>query len=214
MQDSGHWEEYLDVNLFITLVDSLYLRFYYRSATIDRFKQLKAFTLAYHYCDFRERESTKPDVILRTLLAQFLWAGWRDEALFDDGKRNALAANNVTELNSLLLKATSSFTNPVIIIDALDECQENEIAQLTSLLTRLRTSNNVSILVASRKEKGIPASMTNVLEVSLNDETGHIQDDIGKLVDFELSQRPRLSRLRNELKSEISSALLDRSDGM
>lgn len=102
--------------------------------------------------------------------------------------------------------------SPVIVIDALDECQD--IEDLIPILVELNSSKDTSVFLVSRKEQRLYELLSNTLAISLSDESDHLQADIETIIESDLSSRRRLSRLAEEIQSNISETLLSKSDGM
>lgn len=170
------------------------------------------YTLAYCYCDFRNEQSTKSATVTRTLLSQFVRAGWHSTDLFNAQKRRMSPPNDSKKLIPYLLEAIAFPPGPFIVVDALDECQD--VDELIALLKKLNSLKKARIFVASRREQRIQESLYNISSIYLTDESAHLESDIAKLVDSDLGSRRRLARLASDIKSQISKRLLSRSDGM
>ncbi|KAF9237304.1 hypothetical protein BU15DRAFT_76025 [Melanogaster broomeanus] len=97
-------------------------------------------TLAYFYCDFRNPQSTSTMEILRSLTAQLLWNAKVDWlSLFSElamrKERGAGPPVDIATLSDLLRRAARLHQRPMIVIDALDKCDD-----LSKLLHELNWS--------------------------------------------------------------------------
>ncbi|CAL1703640.1 unnamed protein product [Somion occarium] len=186
------------------------------SAVIDGFQDRLAdqTAFAYFYCDFRDPESTRSCVVIRTLVAQLMRQGLTVgvEELTKMKMQSETPPDDIEELYPLLLKAASSSVDPILVIDALDECRDVE--ELTCCLLRLNKEAGARVFVTSRKEQKIYEVFKDLPSISLKHEVRHLQDDIEKLIESELGSRPKLARLPQDLRKEIGSTLLTKSDGM
>ncbi|KAF9238216.1 hypothetical protein BU15DRAFT_75377 [Melanogaster broomeanus] len=86
-------------------------------------------TLAYFYCDFRTHRSTSTMEILRSLTSQLLWNSEIDwlssfPELVRRKERGTGPPVDITTLSDLLRRAARLHQRPMIVIDALDECED------------------------------------------------------------------------------------------
>ncbi|KAF9231976.1 hypothetical protein BU15DRAFT_81761 [Melanogaster broomeanus] len=125
-------------------------------------------TLAYFYCDFRTPRSTSTMEDL-ALVNQAVAVEFRDRlALFIPGTGHAQRAR------------------PMIVIDALDECED-----LSKLLV-----------------------FAGLSSISLNDKVDAVRNDMYFHISTELESRDRLKILSHDLQVEIRDALMEKADGM
>ncbi|KAF9229931.1 hypothetical protein BU15DRAFT_84304, partial [Melanogaster broomeanus] len=85
--------------------------------------------LAYFYCDFRTDRSTHAFEVIRSLLTQLLWKSkdnWLPvfDDLVDRKSNGSPPPVDLEILYQLLLKAVRLHDRPVLVIDALDECND------------------------------------------------------------------------------------------
>lgn len=127
--------------------------------------------LTYHYCDFREPETTKASNVLRTLITQLL--DLSNLAAFDHIYSIRRPAKAVVDrdpptdpgtLTNILIDALKTARSPVLIIDALDECKD--INALLPCLRKIHAQSKVRILATSRDElsirKGLPSTHLSI----------------------------------------------------
>ena len=193
-----------------------YAEIYLRSAVIDEMQQgvTRRSALVYFYCDFRQSESTQPVTVLRTLVAEFIRAGWIKEVpkLSQDMTQGRSSPTKFTDLSDLLNRATKFFRSSIIIIDALDEC--SDIEDLLPHLIGLAAGGDVKLFMTSRKERIIYEALEHIPCISLKDESKSLRSDMEKHVSAELKARSKLARLPAKLKVKISETLMQKADGM
>ncbi|KIJ68138.1 hypothetical protein HYDPIDRAFT_25582 [Hydnomerulius pinastri MD-312] len=187
------------------------------SAVIEEFEQHRDDSiLAYFYCDFRQARTASAAEVLRSLLAQFLRqskGGWLSQ--FPElVERKALGPDPADDLDLLckcLLRASTLHTQPLVVIDALDECID--LQDLLDVLLRLN-DGRLRLFLKSRTEQIIAETFVGLPSISPNDMIGAIEDDIQLHITKELCSRRKLRTLEGGLKTEISSLLLKKADGM
>ena len=189
---------------------------YLRSAVIGEMQHdvTDRIALVYFYCDFRQSESTQVVTVLRTLVAEFIRAGWIEEVskLSQDMTRGRSSPTKLSDLSYLLKKAVKFFQSSIIVIDALDEC--NDIEDLLPHLLDLAAGGDVKLFMTSRKERIIYEAFEYIPWISLKDESKSLLSDMEKHVSAELKVRSKLARLPTKLKVKISDTLMQKADGM
>ena len=189
----------------------------HRSAVVNEMQQFATDQLAlvYFYCNFGDLESRKPATVLCTLVAEFIRAGWTEEIgglMKMKQTKGPRAPSDLDELSGLLRKATKFFKKSIIVVDALDEC--DDVESLLEHLVRLPHGGNVKLFLTSRKEQEIYELLKDVPYISLKDETNSLQSDMYKHISTELRKRRHLARLPAKLKQQIVDVLLTKADGM
>ncbi|KAF9235652.1 hypothetical protein BU15DRAFT_64656 [Melanogaster broomeanus] len=169
--------------------------------------------LAYFYCDFRTERSTHAFEIIRSLLTQLLQK-YKDNwlPLFDDlvnrESNGAMPPVDLDILYKLLLKAVQLHHQPVLVIDALDEC--NDHVKLTDLLARLHYGASCRVFVTSRPFPHASKSFSDLPTIDLHDMSAEILCDMKLHVEKEVAKCEKLASLRDE----IVPSLLEKADGM
>ncbi|KAF9233298.1 hypothetical protein BU15DRAFT_66694 [Melanogaster broomeanus] len=171
--------------------------------------------LAYFYCDFRTERSTHAFEIIRSLLTQLL-RKYKDNwlPLFDDlvnrKSNGSMPPVDLDMLYKLLLKAVQLHHQPVLVIDALDEC--NDHVKLTDLLARLHYGTRAScrVFVTSRRLPHASKSFNDVPTIDLDDMSAEILCDMKLHVEKEVAKCKKL----DSLCDEIVPSLLEKADGM
>ncbi|KAF9231122.1 hypothetical protein BU15DRAFT_82807 [Melanogaster broomeanus] len=172
-------------------------------------------TLAYFYCDFRNPQSTSTMEILRSLTKQLLWNSEIDwlssfPELVVRKERGAGPPVDITTLSDLLKCAARLHQKPMIIIDALDECED-----LSKLLDELVKLDKVCrLFVTSRPLHSLNRVFASRPSISLDDRVYAVQHDMYFHISMELESRDKLKILSHDLQQEIRDALMEKADGM
>ncbi|KAH7890100.1 hypothetical protein F5I97DRAFT_1965195 [Phlebopus sp. FC_14] len=173
-------------------------------------------TLAYFYFDFGLPRTTSAMEALRSLLVQFLHSetmNWLP--VFDDfvarKDRGAAPPTDVHMLVDLLKRALKLHKRPIIVIDALDECQDRE-----KLLMALKELNDghAQLFCVSRPEVDIKEAFSDLPSISLSVMEGPLLEDMRRHIEAELENRRNLKKLRVDQKGEVRQLLLEKAQGM
>ena len=186
------------------------------SAVIEEIKKT-SHPLAYFYCDFREQRAIDGPTILRSLFVQLLRTASVDwMSHFSDivqrQQEGLLPPADMDTLCNLLMRVSKLLDQPILVIDALDECKH--VHELVRCLSRLGKDGQLGIFVTSRAEQIIVEEFRSVPSIALNDMLGFIQDDINAYIEKELSARKRFSKFSLDRKQEIRSTLGQKANGM
>lgn len=185
-------------------------------------------SVAYFYCDFRDKDKRSRRDLLLSILSQLsaqsnLCCGILSHlfSAHDGGERKPsdhALTNCLKEMLSLPAQG------PIyLIIDALDECPDNsgmptareEVLELVRDLAGLDLPN-LHVCVTSRPEIDIRTTLdplTASLRVSLHDQSGQKEDIIHYVRSVVYSDR-KMRRWREEDKSVVIETLAERADGM
>jgi hypothetical protein len=183
--------------------------------------------LAFFYCRRAETERRKPENILRSFLKQL--ALWHNKSLaslrtaYMEKKRQGFLSNTLSavECQDLLVKMISQCPEAILILDALDECDEESRHNLIGVLNRLVENGlPVKILISSRRDEDITTEFEDRVNFSLSATENH--DDImrfvqGKIQEYRNSKtakRKLNSAISTELEQQIIKVFLDKSNGM
>jgi hypothetical protein len=101
-----------------------------------------------------------------------------------------------------------------LIIDALDECSEQD--RLTELIRHLReSSQDASFLVTSRREQDLLEGLEGSMDVQIDlSHADGLEMDIDLHVRKSLETDPKLRKWKPLLRDEILSALVQGAQGM
>ncbi|KAF9233299.1 hypothetical protein BU15DRAFT_80237 [Melanogaster broomeanus] len=173
------------------------------SVVIENLLNTNGSVPAYVYCDFRTERSTHAssnDGNQSCLLS------------FDDlVKRKSNLEPPPADLEQLfqfLLRALRLHDSPILIIDALDEC--NDYVKLTELLARLPEEGSCRVFTTSRVLPHAPRTFHNIPTIDLHDTSAETQRDMELHVEKEIAKCETLAHLRGE----IVPSLLEKAEGM
>lgn len=196
------------------------------SATLIEYLQQKCSdseaAFVYFYCDHRNPKTQKIWNLLMTLAVQLLRRS-RDcledvNALFSTKSRDFGRKITVAEYISLLRIMSLRFTQTFVVIDALDECSEEDVfvEGLQELISNDNEDTNVQIAVTSRNDLNIERLLLplTTLELPLK---GSVGEDVKAFVCGEMERRIRSRKLKlrdSGLAEVILNTLVDRADGL
>lgn len=188
------------------------------SAIIDRLASdsRSGETLVYFYCDFRNPRTTSAMEVIRSLTVQLLRNANTDwfSSFSDVVTRKNRGAGPPVDLDvllDLLKRAAKLHDHPIIVIDALDEC--DDLPDLLDALVKLN-GGHIRIFATSRTAVIIKEAFSGFPSISLNDMVEAVRGDMSVHVKTELESRRKLRILGPDLKDEILGLLLKKADGM
>ena len=194
----------------------------YRAFVVDSLKNKRhgGGALAFFYCDFRNDRSTSAAEVMRSLLAQLLRyvrnenidPGELVNDLVRENNGDTPILKNVKYLATFVSQTAKQFSHqPLVVIDALDECKDIE-KLLDGLL--ILTRGGMRLFVTSRPLQMIKDGLRDLMSISMDKMTSAVSTDIALHVTRELDSRRRLRDLELGFKMEIHYVLCDRADGM
>ena len=190
------------------------------SFLIDHFKSCEAHSAVenvfYFFCKETDTDKNTAIVVVKTLLYQ-LYTSVKDqkvqESLNDDlglalDKSGQQKAVNFTVLWQLFSTYIQRITPSLIILDALDECQDP--GSLIEGLKRLSIVRSIRVILTSRKEPHIHKTLRNNSSIEIPSED--ISTDIAAFVEAKVDASSRLSHplVRNRIITKLCNA----HDGM
>ena len=178
--------------------------------------------LMYYYFDFNDPKKRKVDSFVTSLVSQlccqlsFLPDRLKDLWLeCHEGRQRPLLVKLMRELNCLL----ADFTDVFLVVDALDECPEDngERGTLLEIITEIHSwqTEHLHILATSRQQTDIEVMLEPLLTakaISIRDE--QVNADVKILVSHEVGTIARKNRWPPILKTEVEEALVLGSNGM
>lgn len=195
------------------------------SSTIIEYLQTKTSTdigLIYFYCDHQDPEKQNFRNLVGAGINQLLNQApqcMEDVMELYTRKRGEAGGKPSTgECLQLLKTCTLRFTKVLILVDALDECNDVDafVEGLNEFRSSTVTKTTAQILITSRQEGGVEKQIlhrcTNSLCLSAN-----IGEDIRKFVIDQVHVRVSTGRLKfrdPNLQSQIIVGLCDGADGM
>lgn len=166
---------------------------------IDHLEALASNTncgVAYIYFNYQDHDQQEHLHILASLVEQLarqrphLFATIRSQ--YGDYKRPTL-----NELYSIILEATKSFHRVFFVLDALDECDQNQRKVLLPLFRRME-KDGISFFLTSRPQsEDIQDFLRDVVEIEISSKVG---GDIKVFIQQMIDQDPRGKRLVEQSK--------------
>jgi hypothetical protein len=184
-------------------------------------------TLAYFYCDFRDKDKQNCRNILLSILSQLCARSssccYAISGVYEahgDGTQKPGDDTLIRCLNKML--SLPSQLPVYLIVDALDECPNSsglptareEVLNLVKVLVG-QPLPNLHICVTSRPEIDIQSTFEPLtsLRVSLHNQTGQ-KEDIINYVSSVVSSDPMMRRWREDDRKLVIETLSERADGM
>ena len=164
----------------------------------------------YFFCKRTDADKNNATAVIRSLLYQF-YRSTKDpeiqtrlttdieQALEKSGKRQAVDFAPIWAIFSGNLKCISP---ALIVLDALDECQDSE--QLIQAFKSIVSSDSIKVIMTSRKEAHLFTQMRSDLSLEITAED--INSDIVAYVEAKVLGSPRLSHVlvRDRVISRLS----------
>ncbi|KAH8672104.1 ankyrin repeat-containing domain protein [Tricladium varicosporioides] len=177
--------------------------------------------IAFYYFDFNDHDKQTAIGCLQSLAFQFYQqldvTPSEISTLFQNCKG---AAPSLPQLVRALACLCSQHSTYFLVIDALDECKQNdEDEQRLLVLEALRdirasATGTLNIFVASRPEADIAREMADLCNISLDIQAALVDEDIRLHVRSCLEKDVRLKRWPKNVKEEIEEKLTTEANGM
>ncbi|KAI9786673.1 MAG: hypothetical protein M1839_006224 [Geoglossum umbratile] len=175
--------------------------------------------VAYFYFDFSDKAKQNTFGCLKSIAYQLCEQSEELHedivALYDDYSRSptGLTTEVLVDISALLL---SSSSKSYLVIDALDECSEQERDSFLTSLQEIKSaaSGNYNIFITSRPEADIQRKMDELHPVEVVIKQGLVDEDIRAHVRACLVKDVKLSRWPEAVKTEIEDRLTNGANGM
>lgn len=173
---------------------------------------------AYIYCDYNERTTQTPLILLSSLLQQMLRRTDCDTLPSDVSSLYTLHKKHNTrptlsQIKDVLRGVCLPYKSVHIVIDALDECAEMQESTLDFLEAVQALGENISLMCTSRSSAAFDAFFTKATKIEISAS----EEDIRMFLEARINHHPRLSRhIRADvsLKEEIITTIIEESQGM
>lgn len=172
---------------------------------------------AFFYFSFSDEHKQTDDDLLRSLVAQL---GWREPGL--SMLRQAYANPNRSvprpdELEKILLASIKSCNKVFLVMDALDECsEENDVRQ--NVLGRIekltQDASNLKVFASSRELSVVRDSMEALGSEPLRIATSAVDADIQVYVSNQLSRDRGFRKFGSATRHLIETTIVKNADGM
>ncbi|KAK2784701.1 hypothetical protein FQN52_008929 [Onygenales sp. PD_12] len=195
------------------------------SRAIDEFEtRPDSVGLAYFYCNRNESSRRQPENVIRSFVKQLSTSRNGDaipdtlEKIYQKKQATGFASAKLSfeESEHLLLELVQGYSRTVLILDALDECEENTRRALLKWFDRIiiNQAQHLKILISSRRDGDIRHQLGK--ETNIGIEATDNENDISKFVSERIteSQDDRQYPIPDCLQEEIVQTLLEKSQGM
>jgi Cdc6-like AAA superfamily ATPase len=171
--------------------------------------------IAYMYCTYRNRLEQTPIRLLASLLKQLL----QELRFIPEGLKNLyeyhIAKNTfptLDEVSKILNSEMARYSKVFIVIDALDECADDDGAReiLLSEVNALQTTNPMNLMVTSRPILKIEQKFQKAMQLEIRASDADVQKYLEGQMSRLASCVTRNISLQETIKSEIVKAV----DGM
>jgi hypothetical protein len=189
-----------------------------RSTVINHVKNLcKSDTkvgIAYYYCDFARDQTLTLAKLVGSLLSQLIQQDTESEfvesnmfELFDEHEARS-SYPTASELECFILQLAETFSNTIIIIDALDEITDRD--DIVNFLVSLSGADGcIKLFIASRNEPDLEDAFQSFNNIAIG--SSDIELDVEQYIRSQISR----SRWKGSPESEeIVQTLKQKADGM
>lgn len=182
-------------------------------------------TLAYFYCS-RDRDDTrgiKAEHILQSYIKQLAISHHDDAIQYSiveryqsrQSKGSKSTPLDLEECKNILPSLINCYSDPIIILDALDEVGIDERGELMEAFDELLDCcDNLKILISSRKNDDIKRRLKCGFDIDIN--AAGSREDIEKFIESEITsiEKDWKKAFEPNLREEMKTDLLERSEGM
>ena len=171
---------------------------------------------AYYYFDFNDAAKRKPHSMVSSLLGNLGCSMESQPQCIRDLHDKHLSGQQEPSFNdfvSALMSVLQGRPKVYILLDALDECSEQE-KLLKFICTIESTCKNANIFVSSRREYNITEALVDRVKYDFDMKTAAVDADIELFVQNFLSTDRALGKWPSDIKAEIKDQLCRRSGGM
>ncbi|RSL87145.1 hypothetical protein CDV31_016307 [Fusarium ambrosium] len=170
--------------------------------------------IAYAYCDYQDRNTLSETSIWSSIIRQLVEScqqiptevtAFRDKYL----EKRSLPTN---EERILLVKALSRlFQKTYILIDALDECPEDNREAFISLAEQVKSS--VHLLITSRSNLDLTMSFKNLSRINVFAHSSDVEAYLNSKMSAKMRMRSFIAK-DPTLRDDVINKLLEKADGM
>jgi hypothetical protein len=174
-------------------------------------------TIAYFYFDFSDEKKRQIENLIRSLLTQFsIQCAKAQDALLalytknQNGERQPTADDQIATLKYMI----AGFQHSYIILDALDECLDQEgllcfIEEIVSWKI-----DNFHLLVTSRKQQAIEDCLKSIVSHNIHIQRSLVDADIRTHIREQLKNDLKLNQWPAGILAEIETVLMESANGM
>jgi len=171
--------------------------------------------VAYVYCNYKRRETQTATDLLAAILKQLVQERplyGEPVATLHNRHANRRARPSLDEIRTALNSVISNYSKVYIIIDALDECTDNDgtRTELLTILRSLQTKTNTSLMATSRFVARIEQSFQGFTRLEIRASDAGVK----RFVAGQMHRLPKCVRRDPELQTEIQDGIVLAVNGM
>jgi hypothetical protein len=166
------------------------------------FEENDSVATAFIYCNYKEQAEHTVSILVASLLRQIV----QDRRAISDGIKSFYqrhqrrgARPTLDQLTNILISEIQTYSKVFIVVDALDECREDDATRAT-LLEVLWSPRQVNLMVTSRDLPSISRDFEGTKHLHI-----HAQDDdIKSYIEGRIARGPQcLKRLQETIITKI-----------
>lgn len=172
---------------------------------------------AVFYFTFSDKQKQSCRSLLLSLVAQLTWKEPVQSTLRQMFENSNKSVPSTEALEKILLSSITQYDEVCLLLDALDECPEDDDTRqdVLDLLQQLaQATNNLRLFITSRQLQDIQSSMIDLTAYPMSVDTDAVDTDIEKYVRSALSHDTRLGKLPDTTKALVTKTLTQKADGM
>ena len=176
--------------------------------------------LTYYYFDYKSSRQQSLHALLSTLLSTLISKYPSFFTAVEAQLKGARAfgrAPTDTMLRSLLLEATSHFSQLYVVVDALDECTDQDALFKKFFDLPQLSKGKIKLFVTSRQRVDIQKGFASIPHLSVEMKESLVQPDIRIFVEAEVGkmiQRQQIKLRDQNLRSDVTRVLSEKAEGM
>lgn len=184
---------------------------------ISQYQSEPTIAIAYFYFDFNDSDKQRSENLIRSLIVQFAAQCLHLPELLQSVRSRLQKEKKqptIEQMTAILRQLLKSFNTMYIMLDALDECVDQE--DLFKFIEAVMSWNidNLHVLSTSRKENDIATSIELWVTFQLCIQSALVDADIRVYTLERLSRDSKLKKWPDNVQKEIEQALMSGSQGM
>lgn len=166
------------------------------------------------YFDYKDQQNQTAEKVVRSLLKQLLSSlpldgfPYEIEAAFEASNNGSTLTPDMSTLTEMFVTACGHFSAVFVMIDALDECNPEQLENVFSLIGAFRAAPSVKVFCSSRPH------VARISEQFVGDAVLRILAHDCDLENYLSKRLGNEWKLSPHLKTEIKERLISRAEGM
>ena len=187
------------------------------ATAIDHLKRMQSnskVAVAYIYCNYKAKEDQSASTFLAAILKQLAQGRPVMTEVTDLHERHSKYGTrpSLEDLYNALTLVLSKFSHTYIVVDALDECRNDDDTrhQLLNKLRALQQNGDVRLMATSRFIPDIEAEFETAMKLEILAR----EEDIERFVAGQIHRLPKCIRTDDKLQAEVQSRIAKAAEGM